>query len=324
MEPTISVVVTTYNQARYIEETLRSVFSQTSPAWEVIVVDDGSTDETPNRLARFSDRIRYIRQGNQGVASSRNTGISHARGEYVALLDGDDLWEPDKLAVQIAAAKHAPHSGIIVANGVEFDDGGILQPSLLRDVERTLGLQKNQVITVPYYEQALEWNPIWTVSQVMIPRAVLQAIGPSDPTFRCGSDYDLYLRIGQHYDMTFITQPLMKWRYLASSASGGRDIRALRYRLDHILALHKQLRTVSETRRRLIKAVLKQRIPIASESAYYYGRNHDRMLSTRILWRLLTVEVTLTSFLYLTALWVPSVIINGTAPAVRRIFRLPR
>jgi glycosyltransferase involved in cell wall biosynthesis len=324
MGPTVSVVITTYNQARYIEDTLGTVFKQTDPPLEVIVVDDGSTDETPNRLARFGNRIRYIRQKNQGVASSRNTGISHARGEYVALLDGDDLWEPDKLAVQITAAKNFPHSGIIVANGVEFDDGKILQPSLLRDVERTLGLQKNQVITVPYYEQALEWNPIWTVSQVMIPRAVLQAIGPSDSTFRCGSDYDLYLRIGQHYDMTFITQPLMKWRYLASSASGERDIRALRYRLDHVLALHKQLRTVSEPRRLLIKAVLKQRIPMASESAYYYGRNHNRIISTRMLWRLLTADVALTPFLYLMALWVPSMIINGTAPAVRRILRLPR
>jgi len=321
---TVSVVITTYNQARYIEETLRSVFSQTYPASEIIVVDDGSTDDTPNLLAGYGKTIRYIRQKNQGVASSRNTGISHARGEYVALLDGDDLWEPEKLAVQMTAAKNSPHAGLVVANGVEFDDGGILEPSLLRDVENKLQLQKDQIVTVPYYEHALEWNPVWTVSQVMIPRAVLQDVGPSDPTFRCGSDYDLYLRIGQHYDMTFIMQPLVKWRYLTTSASGGREIRALRYRLDHVLALKKQLRTTLEPRRRLIKAVLKRRIPLASESAYYYGRAHDRVLSTRVLWQLLTVDVTLITFAYLMALWVPSTIIHGTAPAIRRILGLPR
>ncbi len=184
MRPTVSVVVTTYNQARYIEATLESVFNQTYPAWEVIVVDDGSTDDTPNRLARFGDKIRYIRQKNQGVASSRNTGVSHARGDYVALLDGDDLWEPEKLAVQITAAYDFPQSGLIVANGVEFDDSGVLQPSLLRDVAKDLRLKDDQVITVPYYEQSLELNPIWTVSQVMIPRTVLQNIGPSDQKFK--------------------------------------------------------------------------------------------------------------------------------------------
>ena len=324
MDPRISVVVTTYNQAGYIVQTLQSVFDQTSPAFEVIVVDDGSTDNTQSVLAPFGDKIRYIRQDNQGVASSRNTGIAQAQGEYVALLDGDDLWEPEKLAVQMTAAKNSPHAGLIVANGVEFDDGGVLEPSLLRDVESKLQLQKNQVVTVPYYEQALEWNPIWTVSQVMIPRAVLQDVGLSDPTIRCGSDYDLYLRIGQHYDMTFIMQPLVKWRYLTTSASGGREIRALRYRLDHVLALKKQLHTTSEPRRRLIKAVLKRRVPLASESAYYYGRAHDRVLSTRVLWQLLTVDVTLITFAYLMALWVPSTIIHGTAPAIRRILGLPR
>jgi glycosyltransferase involved in cell wall biosynthesis len=324
MEPTVSVVVTTYNQARYIEQTLQSVFDQTAPAFEVIVVDDGSTDNTPSLLAPFRGRIKYIRQHNQGVASSRNTGIAQARGEYVALLDGDDLWEPRKLAAQIEAAYRFPKSGIIVANGVEFDESGIIQPSLLCDVQRVLRLPEDQVVTVPYCDQALEWNPIWTVSQVMIPRAVLQHIGVSDSTFTCGSDYDLYLRIAEKYDLTFIMERLVRWRYLTTSASGRREIRALRYRLDHILALKKQTRTTSEPRRALIKNILDRRVPLASESAYYYGRQHDRLLATRMLWRLFTSTFAVTSFVYLLALWIPSSIIHGTAPTIRRILGLPR
>ena len=124
MHPTVSAVVTTYNQASYIVATLESVLGQTYPPYEVIVVDDGSTDETPERIGRFGERVRYIRQANQGVAASRNTGVAHARGDYIALLDGDDLWEPEKLAVQITAAHDFPQSGLIVANGVEFDDSG--------------------------------------------------------------------------------------------------------------------------------------------------------------------------------------------------------
>jgi glycosyltransferase involved in cell wall biosynthesis len=325
MGPTVSVVVTTYNQARYIEETLRSVFNQTYPPWEVIVVDDGSTDDTPRLLAHFGDKVHHIRQKNQGVASSRNTGISHARGDYVALLDGDDLWEPEKLAVQITAAYDFPQTGLIVTDGVEFDDTSVLEPSLLRDVAKELRLSDNQVITVPYYEQALYWCPIWTVSQVMIPRTVLQNIGPSDRKFRWASDYYLYLRIAEKYDITFVKKRLVKWRYLTTSASGTRELRALRYRLDHILVLKKHLRTASEPRRSLIKTILNRRIPMASETAYYYGRNHDhRLLSTCTLWRLITREVSLTPLAYLVALWIPSVITSGAAPTIRRILGLPR
>lgn len=324
MDPRVSVVVTTYNQARYIEETLQSVFDQTSPALEVIVVDDGSTDNTPSLLARYEERIRYIRQNNQGVASSRNTGIALAQGEYVALLDGDDIWEPRKLAAQIEAARRFPQSGLIISNGVEFDESGILQPSLLRDVGKDLRLQDTQVVTVPYYEQALEWNPIWTVSQVMIPRAVLQTVGVSDSSFQCGSDYDLYLRIADTYDLTFIMERLVRWRYLTTSASGRRDIRALRYRFDHILALKKQDRATSPSRRARIRSILNRRVPLTSESAYYYGRQHDRLFATRLLWRLFVLDHSQTSLVYLIALWIPSWIIHGTAPTIRRILGLPR
>ena len=324
MVPTVSVVVTTYNHARYIEATLESVFKQTHPPMEIIVVDDGSTDETPSILARFGDKVRYIRQKNQGVASSRNTGISQARGDYVALLDGDDLWECEKLAVQSRAACDFPESGLIVANGVEFDDSRILQPSLLRDVVKELQLQDDHVVTVPYYEQALEGNPIWTASQVMMPRTVLHHIGPSDQKFRWGSDYDLYLRIANQYDITFITTRLVKWRYLHTSASGPGDLRRLRYCHDHILALQKQLRTASEPRRAVIRAILHRQVPLASESAYYYGRHHDRVLSTRTLWHLTTAEFGLTPLAYLAALWVPSIITSGAGPIIRRILGLSR
>lgn len=321
---TVSVIVTTYNQSRYIEDTLRSVFNQTYPPLEVIVVDDGSTDDTPERLARVGEKIRHIRQKNQGVASSRNTGVAHAQGQYVAFLDGDDLWEPEKLAVQIAAATECPQSGLIAVDGVEFDDHGVLQPSLLRDVRKELGIKDDQIVNVPYYEHSLDGCPIWTVSQVMIPRSVLHDVGPSDRKISWGSDYDLYLRIAEKHDVTFITKRLVKWRYLATSASGPHELRVLRYGLDHILVLKKQLQTASKLRRALIKNILDRRIPLESESAYYYGRRHDRALAMRVLWRLARGRAPFIPLVYLVALWIPSLITRGAAPAIRRIFGLSR
>ncbi len=105
VNPSVSVVVTTYNQARYIAETIESVLAQTHAPREIIVVDDGSTDETPSITARFGDRITCIRQKNQGIAGSRNAGIRRASGELIAFLDGDDLWEPGKLAAQVDLAR---------------------------------------------------------------------------------------------------------------------------------------------------------------------------------------------------------------------------
>lgn len=94
----VSVIVPTYNYGRFLAETLDSVFRQTVPAHEVIVVDDGSTDDTPAVAARYGERVVYLRQPNRGVAAARNAGVDRATGDWLAFLDADDLWEPDFLA----------------------------------------------------------------------------------------------------------------------------------------------------------------------------------------------------------------------------------
>lgn len=100
-KPTVSVVIPTYNRAKYVTETIDSVLSQSYTDYEIIVVDDGSTDNTREALAPYMDRIRYIHQQNSGVSAARNRGIKAARGKWIAFLDSDDIWLPEKLAVQI-------------------------------------------------------------------------------------------------------------------------------------------------------------------------------------------------------------------------------
>ncbi|HEX8391736.1 MAG TPA: glycosyltransferase family 2 protein [Longimicrobium sp.] len=106
--PTVSVVIPTYNQPDLLDEALRSVFAQTFRDFEVVVVDDGSTDDTPRRLRAWGDRVRVVRQPNGGVGAARNRGIDEARGRYVALLDHDDLWLPGKLAAQVEFMRRHP------------------------------------------------------------------------------------------------------------------------------------------------------------------------------------------------------------------------
>src|SRR5690349_9691286 len=101
----LSVVIPSFNYGRFLRETVESVLAQTYSPVEIIVVDDGSTDDTKERLARFEGRIRYIHKANAGLSAARNTGIKHARGDWIAFLDADDLWHRQKLEVQLRAAE---------------------------------------------------------------------------------------------------------------------------------------------------------------------------------------------------------------------------
>lgn len=111
--PLVSVVIPTYNQPTLLLQTLDSVTAQTMTDYEIIVVNDGSTDETANLLRRLGNRIRVIEQPNAGIGAARNRGISQARGKYVAMLDHDDLWRPEKLATQVAFFEAHPECSIV-------------------------------------------------------------------------------------------------------------------------------------------------------------------------------------------------------------------
>src|SRR5256714_5565574 len=171
--PHVSVVVTTYNQAAFIGAALESVLAQTFSDSEVIVVDDGSTDDTSEVVRSFGSRLTYIRQRNQGVAASRNTGVAATRGELVAFLDGDDLWEPDKLAAQVSAAARWPTSAVFVVDGVEFNDTVIVYDSLFGDTLRAQLQASSGEFAFPCYRALLAANLIATTSQVMARKAAL-------------------------------------------------------------------------------------------------------------------------------------------------------
>lgn len=282
----VTVVVTTYNQGPYIGPALTSVFAQTHPAGEVVVVDDGSTDDTPTRLRPFRDRIVYVRQANQGVATSRNTGVERATGDLVAFLDGDDLWEPQKLEIQVRAALRHPEGGLIASDGIQFDSEKILRSTLVSS-SLSSRFRSSEPFVVRCYEQLLSDNVIPTISQVMIPRPVLRTVGPSDSRFPLASDWDLYLRIAALYPFVFLSQKLTRWRYLPSSASGPQKLRLLQWTRDGIAVLKAHLGRAPAGDRLPIRAALRAKLRHAAETAYYYGRGHDRRWAREYLLQLL-------------------------------------
>jgi glycosyltransferase involved in cell wall biosynthesis len=126
MSPRVSVVITTFNQAAYIGDTIRSALQQSFTDLEIVVVDDGSVDDTPEVVAQFGRDVRYIRQENRGVAGARNRAVEATRGELVAFLDSDDLWEPGKLARQVECHDRFPGAALIAGDVLQFDGTGTL------------------------------------------------------------------------------------------------------------------------------------------------------------------------------------------------------
>ena len=120
--PKVSVIIPTYNAARWIGETIDSVQSQTYKNYEIIVIDDGSVDSTREVLEKYIKNINYIYQDNKGVSSARNHGIKISAGEYIAFLDNDDIWLPDKLSLQIQVLESQKNIAMIFTDGELFDE----------------------------------------------------------------------------------------------------------------------------------------------------------------------------------------------------------
>lgn len=205
---TISVIIPAFNYARYLRDAIDSVLAQTYPALEVIVVDDGSTDDTPAVLAAYGDRIRVIRQQNQGVSAARNSGIAAARGEYVAFLDADDLWQPAKLEAQMARFDADPSLGLVHCGAESFDGKG-QTIHFWRE-----GKQGRVAIDI------LRLEPVIAApgSNIAVPKRVAEEIGGFDTRMTGSEDWDFYYRVAERYAIGFTPEALVRYRIHANGA----------------------------------------------------------------------------------------------------------
>ncbi len=185
--PLMSVVIPCYNHAQFLADAIESVRGQTHDRVETIVVDDGSTDETAVVAARYPD-VRYVRQENQGLAGARNTGLRHARGDYLVFLDADDRLLPDALAAGLACLAVHPHA--VFTSGhyryVKRDGSLKVYPPLPMDDDDS-------------YRAFLRKNYILMHATVMYRREPLERVGGFDPALRACEDYDLYLRMSREF-----------------------------------------------------------------------------------------------------------------------------
>lgn len=224
--PVASVILPTYNAALYLSEAIESVFAQGLDLLELIIIDDGSTDETPEVLARQDDdRIHVIRTENQGVAAARNVGLDRVRGRYVAFLDADDRWTPNKLMRSIDLLESEPSVGAVFSNFVRFDDQGTdfpdqftFYPELEQLPARTSRAGRGFVLDCPAFETFVGFveTPGYTQACVYR-RSAIERVRFRYPLQWSGAvdfieDMDFCLRAFKGLGVAYISDPLVEVR----------------------------------------------------------------------------------------------------------------
>lgn len=211
--PKVSVVIPAYNAITYLPETLDSVLKQTFTDFEVLLINDGSTDSVVTWASEITDpRVRLISQENQGLPGARNTGITHAQGEYIAFLDADDLWEPTKLEKQVQSFQGNPAVGVVYTWTLLIQEHG-------KPTGRIFASQAEGNV----WRQLLETDVISNGSSAMVRRDCFEAVGVFDRTLTSAEDLDMWLRIAVHYQFAVVKEPLTLYRQYSSSMSKNRQ-----------------------------------------------------------------------------------------------------
>lgn len=207
--PLISVIVPAWNAEATIHDTIGSVLRQTMPDFEILVIDDGSTDGTLAVLDGISDqRLRRMSFANAGLAAARNRGIEHSRGEFLSFLDADDLWTPEKLEAQLAALRSRPEAGLAYSWTAFIDDEG-----------RYLFAKEPQHFEGDVYADLLRECFIASGSNVLIRRRCVDSVGSFDARFPAVEDWEYWLRVAARWPFVVVRRYQILYRLSAKSMS---------------------------------------------------------------------------------------------------------
>lgn len=195
--PLVSVIIPTYNRGWIVKEAVDSVLSQSFVDFELIVVDDGSTDNTQDILNKYKNNIKALKNNNQGVSAARNKGIALASGRFIAFLDSDDLWLPDKLSMQVNFFNTNKKALICQTEEIWIRNNVRVNPK-----------KRHKKLSGMIFEPSLCLCMV-SPSAVMIKRELFEAVGLFDESLPACEDYDLWLRISSRYPVYLIDTPLI-------------------------------------------------------------------------------------------------------------------
>src|ERR671933_2460451 len=203
----VSVIIPCYKQAHFLAEAIESVLEQTYPHFEIVVVDDGSTDNTSEVASGYypSEKVRLLRQENKGLSAARNAGLAESRGEYVVFLDADDRLLAEALEVGIRELEAHPECAFVSGHIRRIAADG----SPLSTPPQAL---HNAHVEGDHYLGLLHYNSVWIPGSVMYRRSVFDPVGGFDPSVNGAADYDLYLRIARDYPVHHHGEAVLDYR----------------------------------------------------------------------------------------------------------------
>lgn len=318
----VSVILPTYNCAKYLETALTSALQQSGVSIEVLVVDS-STDDSCTNISKHADpRVRYVFQEPRGVSAARNLGVQHAQGEFIAFLDADDEWLPGKLSLQVSAFQRFPDAGLVFTDTMMFSDAKVVQESMskqrLNDWCQTHGSEVPGWYYGSLYGQLLVRNCMNT-SSVVVQRKALEQFGTFDENFTVGEDYDLWLRIAREYPMVYLDRVCCKYRLRADGLSGGDDVRGVRWLETHLAVRekHRDAHWIPPEHMGLLNAVLASRYSELGWAHLGYNRLRE---ARKCFWKVLEIyPLRLRIWLYWWSSFLPIPIIESIRKLKARI-----
>ncbi len=275
--PLVSVIIPTYNRFRFLKDAVESVLDQKPyfNDFEVIVVDDGSTDNTPELLAGYGNRIQVLQQENRGVSAARNAGIRFSHAEFIAFLDSDDMWLPKKLKRQVQFFQNRPEALICQTEEIWIRNGKRINPA-----------KKHRKQSGMIFHPSLELCLI-SPSAVMMKRSLILETSLFDETLPACEDYDLWLKISSRYPVYLIEEPLVIKR------GGHKDQLSStpcldKYRIRSLAALIEGRNLTSEQQRAAAK-VLITKCRIYADGCRKRNRNKEASLYEKLAGRYLPI-----------------------------------
>ena len=201
ISPLISVIIPTYNHGEFIEESIKSALAQTYKNIEIIVVDDGSIDDTPRIIEGLGGQVSYYYQTNKGQSAARNLGINKAKSEFLAFLDADDVWLRNKLDLQIKELQNNPRVGMVACGAELMDESG----NFIANYVPKNFTNHDNLLKALYIGQIIPGS----ASGVLVRKQCFETVGYFDERIKIGPDWDMWLRIAKQFEIYFIEEPLI-------------------------------------------------------------------------------------------------------------------
>ncbi|MCT7982836.1 glycosyltransferase [Laspinema sp. A4] len=269
--PTISVIIPAYNAEKTIQETIESVLKQTFQDFELIIINDGSTDATLEIISSIKDsRIQVFSFPNSGAQKSRNRGIEQAVGEYVAFIDADDLWTPDKLERQLKALEENPEAGVAYSWTDYIDESGNCLPG-----------GHHFKFTNQVYERLLLGDFIGSGSNPLIRKEAFSQVGNFDESLLGGQDWEMWLRLASKYQFTVVTATQVLYRQSAHSWSANLE----RQEKGYNQVIEKSLANAPESIQNRRSQIIANRYKFLTFDALESGDNRKySFMAARFLW----------------------------------------